>query len=277
MTKKTPPPPCTQESEVREWLGGKGFPLEFKVEREFRKYGWSTTMGAFAASSDEVQREVDVWAWRSSTGQNLNKPATFSASVIVECKHSKDNAWVLLGRGEISTLQIDAYLPFARAVTTDDLLRMSYMAGDDGHARRVVVSHSATSTSSEKPDGRDVAYGAVDKVVDLAHATVARFEKRDQKMRELWLLWPVVLTNGPIWRTWLNEESGRMELQQIPFGHLVWSGRGSPTRVDVVSLDGLDEYLSGLGAEVESFREWFNRRVRKPAAVQGLGTVGDAD
>jgi hypothetical protein len=86
------------EPELRRYednLARTGFPLEYRVSRILETNGWSVISNRYYIDDLQPQvREIDIVAYRS---RKLD-PLSYYTVLVVSCKKSEDNAWILVAR-----------------------------------------------------------------------------------------------------------------------------------------------------------------------------------
>ena len=78
--------------QVLKWLGGEGYPLEFRTANTFRKNHFAVSQGMFVTDIESGKpREVDVIAHETTYRADQHLRIEY----VVECKYSKDSPWVV--------------------------------------------------------------------------------------------------------------------------------------------------------------------------------------
>src|ERR1035437_2736629 len=187
-------------SEVRRWLGGQGYALEYEAAEAFRQAGFVARQGqAYRDGTTGKTRETDVVAiaeFRNATNRLVD------LIVVVECKKSK-HPWVVR-RAQLDHGQ-QSWAPIASKLLGAELDRHrtleAYMPLGDPTGIGVVQAFN----SSDDAERADAPYRAISQAVAGARAAL---RKADGSA----LVYPVVVLDAPLFTLSYDEDgSGQVD------------------------------------------------------------------
>lgn len=224
------------DDKVRSWLHGQGYPLEFAAARILRSEGLQVFQGQTYDDGDRV-RETDVVARVPDVRAHCE--------LIVECK-SSPHPWIAL----------TATTP-SRALRADWLIAGGDVQGwlDSEPTRwtyNVPDPYGFSLVQAfRKPGDADPGYAALSNVVDAALGMQKRFRISSPPVG---VFLPVIVVTAPLFRLGLWAD-GEEDFQRVPLQRMLWNGspkRKQMTLVDVVTLDHLPVYASGMAAHLDA-------------------------
>jgi hypothetical protein len=248
---------------VRRWLDGHGFALESDVARVFEARRFATLQGqSYRDPNTGKTRSIDVVV-RAPT--KIPARIQYELLLAVECKYSKNLPW-LVRRTEMYGAQLQ-WTPIASKPMRDWLV-----ASVGAAASRVIplpnpigfeiIEAQLKADVPRKEPEADKARSAVRQAVSAAHGLVPGGDLAK-------LVIPVVVTQGELFSLDYNY-LGEAELLSTTWQRLLWTPDGdtSPTVVDVVTRDGLVEYVQEIERSADTLsRHADGRRFLQPGAA----------
>ncbi len=225
------------DDKVRSWLHGQGYPLEFAAARILRSEGLQVFQGQTYEEGDRV-RETDVVARVPDTRAHCE--------LVVECK-SSPHPWIALTATASPARTIrEAWLISGGDVQgwlDSEPTRWTYNVPDP-------YGFSLVQAFRKSGDA-DSGYAALSAAVDAAIGMRERFSVAS---RPEGVFLPVFVIDAPLFRFGVLAD-GEEELQRVPLQRMLWNGsakRKQMTVVDVVTLDQLPVYASGMAAHLDA-------------------------
>lgn len=219
-----------------QWLRDGGYPLEYETARMLRLAGWYAEQGRHYSDprKPDVVRETDIVAEAPITG-----PVRFL--LVVECKVSEDNPWVVLTSPTTPRPVYFIVNPFLEAYVQKHKTPLGGLFPQDKPYGFSVVEVLGKS-------GRDRAYDAVEQVISAAQGLVP-----DERPHVL--LWPVIVTTAQLFRVVTDDSVGNERLVTAEWARIRFHGASRPiaTAVDIVTRFGLMAYareMRGVAGEV---------------------------
>lgn len=252
---------------VRDWLSTEGYPMEFAVADMARRAGFNATMGTYIKWPDGTQREIDVQAAVPGEMVDAQHVVSIGASLIIECKYSKQAPWVgLCPQTFLHTgvFGFNCLTPICRSVISEAALRfkvkmfeLDYLLG----LRNVLVCHSVKQ-ALKRPSGddRDPPFNAICKV---AQASVSAWDGLSEsfagvnrlaskRFHAVGLSIPCVIVDAPLFAAMYNTETGDMAVTEVPVLR-VHSAFGQQGVVYVVTLAGAFEFMQQTSVLLRQF------------------------
>ena len=252
---------------VEKWLERQGYPLEYETAREFRAAGLRAEQGLYYESREATgavkAREIDVLA----RSERYAIPGVYVA-VIAECKRGWPG-WVVLTTSSSEALgPVWAPWPASEAAGEEVFRRLQndrewgqyqgwwdYMKVPDrfGFGLVQVETKSRSKPGSAALEEMETlaaspkaAYEAIQQVTSAALHLVAAHEG------ELALLFPVLVTDGPLFQLGFRADGSRL-LESVNRQRILWRGSsGAPVAVDVVRRPALKGYAAEAAEAVNA-------------------------
>lgn len=241
-----------------------GLALEFATASKLSTLGWIASMAMMIPGTDGELRDCDVLArqcFLPTNGGRVKK----AGCLLVECKYiPKGKVWCLLGARPVHEPKAPpSYIPHAaseRCVWNPVQFRPGRAASSPGG---IMLSHGVlelplrSNEEKKQKEGeqpRDKGYATLSKVVDLAWSH-ARKSKPAGGMGEPdpSFVVPCIVLKGPLVEAAWNDEEKRLDYRQVEMGSVFWSGKPAPTRIDLVTIDGLDRYAAQMADAIEKW------------------------
>jgi hypothetical protein len=198
-------------------------------------------------------RETDVVAEEPTVRSG------YEILVVVECKHA-GRPWV------VRCQEGPAHEERVNDLIAHSSLRKALLEYVQAHSDQLPFLIESTHVGfgvGEGPEqeatkegnrrARDLPFPAMQSAVAAARALGDRKSAYD----DLWLVWPVVVIEGELWRV-APGPSGRPEVAAVPWQRIRWreAPRTEAVSVDIVTRSALAEYVQALRADTMWLAEW---------------------
>jgi hypothetical protein len=246
----------TLHDELAEWLSKQGYPLEMEVAHRFRAAGFDVAQSTYYADPETGDaREIDIFAADSKRISEFDVRLT----CLVECKVSTGKPWVIFTSDrELGEERFDFFSQVASDLGARALMQLytqNYFPLPLALAYRDRVGYGATLGLRKNQEKVDVAYQAV---MQAAKAAIARGRLIDSLVQTeltpepiIEVVLPVVLIDAPLFEYYLENDLTKtlrtFHWGLLSFGNPV-GGRSEPTLVQVVTKQGLVEFVSAIKA-----------------------------
>lgn len=263
-----------QVEEVRRWLAGEGYPLEYKTARVFTAQGFEVFQGIYFGDKDGAvakSREIDVLATWDRLDPDAKRPVRAAVQLALECKNNS-RAWVVLkgsqrrqGRWEAAPFAMFRMLRWAEVLgSAEDQPGVSWFC--DLPPR---VGHTAVQAFHKGGD-LDPAHGALTSVVKAARASLGTGRAAFPV-----LALPVIVLAGGLYSL-QYEEDGTESLVPSGWERILWrgSGSGEPVVVDLVQADELTPYAKAAAQGAEELVPVMWRAFEEARRTGALGERG---
>lgn len=252
---------------VRKWLKSQGFPLEMFAAKTLQSAGFVVGHSEYFTDPTESKaRETDVVARLSIPASDAN--TDLFLCMVVECKTSRNKAWVLLMPGTVgfssslhehvwSGIVNERGKTLLKNAPEVPLPTPGFFLGNGDCAYGLVVAHSsgdqqADSGSERSLHGPSTAFAAMMSVAksarwfrDKAEKDVP-FSKLIKKLEPLYIFVPVVLVDAPLFRATLNEK-GEIDVVACKWGRILLKNPdigADSTLIDVVTKLEFSNYVN---------------------------------
>jgi hypothetical protein len=237
------------EQQIRNWLQSQGYPLEMRAAAAYRDAGFRVVQSSYYQDPESSDwREIDVVADRTWIAAETNS-VPIRIMFVAECKASREKPWILFTA--------------KRALASPSRV-VQRVSNPLGHAWLQTVSrrHDIQSLRlfrvSPLPaygivqalrgqGAQDPTYGAA---LSVAKACVALTRGPFQTHDAEWALlaFPMVVTEARLFQCSLNLDNAgeQFELQEVPYGDLVWRNPISQhpnTIMKIVNIDHLEKLM----------------------------------
>lgn len=253
------------------WLNEQGYPLEMSVAKALHEQAFSVTQSEYYADPDEGEsREIDVVGTKQWEVENI----LCRISLVIECKTSKDKPWLLFGadnnpladRARIvqrsSTLAGKVMLSHLLSEPATLALPLFQLEGQHGYG----FTQAFTT-------GSDAAYKAIMAASKAASSIAIETDARPKTSPPLlslrrffaFLLFPVVVVTGKLFRCTMDHSTGKLALNEISRGVLVWRNRvvGQPhSIVHIVTDTEFPSFVADANASIIRMKEIIEGGVR---------------
>ena len=231
---------------VEEWLQRNGYPLEFRTASIVRKAGYRATQGAYVATG-EAMREIDVY-FETHTARDTD----LHIGHVIECKWSKGKPWVLFcsKTSTISMMPRIAQLIASEsgqaalwAARLDERLwNLSLFEDQDMPAFSVTLATLGDSKTNVS------CYQTVQSIIGNTVARSRDFARPNLQAKPgiPFIGFPVIVIETELFKAWVDDDTGEMQLEQVEMGQLYWRGSDDwphPVIVDIVTIGHLETYL----------------------------------
>jgi hypothetical protein len=237
------------EEKVSIWLGETGYRLEYLAYRAFREVGISVGMSAFLESPEGKPREIDLLASESDASDSL-----ITVSIVCECKYL-DHPWVLLHSDVRTSFQaVWELMPQSAHVGTlwsflkgcgPDFSTCWHFSADTPCAHSIV--------QALKPDNRDAAYNAIQKISNAAWDFAEMNDKEGLEAMHITI--PCIIVDSPLLAASFDHDKGKFSSEKITRGRMLWAGCRSGTIIDIVHITALEEYASDISRTIRKVIE----------------------
>lgn len=263
------------QTKLGDWLLKNGYPLEMKVAGALRRGGFNVTQGSYYTDPESKDsREIDVVATRG------DRYGYASFTLVVECKSSRKNPWVVFSDETASTPLIDL------AFHSNTAWRKIVDDVGEGHewhrghvwARRLRGSGYGVATAFAKDDMSFKATMGVLKASVYTHRAVV---KKDSFTKYTYVF-PVVVVDTRLFEAYLDASTSEVALREVDdaFVSSIRSIDGQRCcAVHIVTASHLAEFVDEakemfdrlIGDRAEEFdTAWAQIRVEQERVVSGL-------
>jgi hypothetical protein len=237
------------EQQIRNWLQSQGYPLEMRAAAACRDAGCRVVQSSYYQDPESSDwREIDVVADRTWIAAETNS-VPIRIMFVAECKASKDKPWILFTakRALASPSRVVQRVsnPLGHA-----WLQMVSRRHDIQSLRLFRVSPLPAYGIVQALRGQgsqDPTYGAA---LSVAKACVALTRGSYQTHDAGWALlaFPMIITEARLFECSLNLNNAdeQLELQEVPYGDLVWRNPVSQhpnTIMKIVNADHLEKLM----------------------------------
>lgn len=252
-----------QEDGLRSWIHQTGFPIEHQAGEALRQVGYAVEYGSrYAAESTRGARETDVIGREPMVGDDDD------IEVVIEAKHI-ERPWVVRLADDVLTPVAAANLVVMESNTRAALALEMEGEPDDvpfvlGFARP--VGFAIVEGPEQQPQAhRSDPFPALQAAVAAARARQAR---RSMYEPGRWASLPVIVVDGALW-TVRFQDSAEASFTRVEWHRIRWAGASDAEAVlvDVVTLEGLEEYARRLRADTQWLAGWMKRHPRPPASM----------
>jgi len=248
-----------------EWLSKGGYPLEMQVARHFRDARWRVVQAEFYTDPDtQTSREIDLVAYRQADFDGR----VVRMSLVVECKSTSRNPWVLFTDGSIRLPEGEQVTQNAASHYGTIVLRELSKVASFANLQMFQLPERPGYALREAFGGKaDNAYKAVMSVTNA----VAALSKEVGAVAEI--MFPMVVIEGRLFECYLKEDN-QPTFGEVNGGVLVWRrpvAQRPYAFVKVVTTAGLAELVGNadlavteLLAHGKRIEQAMGRRARKP-------------
>ena len=233
------------EKKLKDWLSNQGYPLEMVVAESFRRSGFDVSQSDYYPDPESnILREIDVIARK---GILVGDDIFTDISYVIECKSTNKKPWILFTsentRPYDPVIEPDYYM--GTNIAEDLLLSLAIdeklnkltpcYHEQKRHGYGLVQSFSA---------GTDMAYKAI---MGAAKSALSIIHKNNKPSfgRRCNIIFPLVVIEGRLFESYIQNSSDP-EINEIPFGHLMWKGsisERSTIPITVVTNNFIPEFV----------------------------------
>ncbi len=229
-----------QETAIRKWLAGEGYPVEYATARTLKRTGFETEQGHYfvdfgGGRQAPIAREIDVVA------RIAGNPFV---SLVAECKNPKQPWVVMVERRPLSieeTIDALAATSNATAILRE---RATRAVGAGNPVPDYLAARDSFGFAIEEAKPRKT--GDADKAVPtpyfaLRKAVGAAMHEISLRQFQSAVVLVAVVVDGPLWQL-TYDDAGAEIVQPVRWQRLLWRGSSRPTIVDVVHIDAVEAH-----------------------------------
>lgn len=224
-----------KNSEIRDWLNNQGYPLEMEVAETFKNAGFDISQSDYYPDPEtNILREIDVIARK---GVLVGDDIFTDISYMIECKSTNKKPWIIFTsentRPYDPVIEPNYYMgtniaeDLLVALAIDEKLNKLTPCYHEQkrHGYGLVQSFSSRT---------DMAYKAV---MGAAKSAISIIQKNNKPKfgRRCTIIFPLVVIEGRLFESFMGHSS-KLEINEIPFGHLMWKGSISKHPTIAISI-----------------------------------------
>ena len=241
---------------LKDWLRSQGYPLEMEVAETFKNAGFDVSQSDYYPDPEtNILREIDVIA---RMGILVSNNIFTDISYMIECKSTNKKPWIIFTSENTypydPIIEPDYYM--GTNIAKDLLVTLAIdeklnkltpcYHEQERHGYGLVQSFSS---------GTDMAYKAI---MGAAKSSISIIQKNNKPKfgRRCEIIFPLVVIEGRLFESFIGHSS-ELEINEIPFGHLMWKGRVSerPTiPITIITKNYLPEFVG----KAEISGKWLN-------------------
>lgn len=243
---------------ILKWLHNQGFAIEYATYHAFRRHGFQAIMGIHLKNDNGEPREIDVCAIFDRSFSSDTVP--YQIRLICECKTIPSGNCVIMKSSDgfshemlADALRISLYLQnFPKQVVLNELV----MADRVYHfSRKASIGHTllqAWKNPAQKE--KDHAFAALQKVAGATDDTLRIVHSNSLKLGIF--VMPVIVIHGKLFEVSMEANAPDFQVNEIKYGRVYWGGSGRKMIIDVVTIDGIDNWMAEL-VETRNFLDSF--------------------
>jgi hypothetical protein len=246
------------EKKLKDWLSNQGYPLEMVVAESFRKAGFDVSQSDhYHDPETNILREIDIIAKRSIL---VGDDIFTDISYVIECKLTNKKPWILFTSENTRPYDpiIEPNYYMGTNIAEDLLLSL----GIDEKLNKLTPCYHEQKRHGygliqSFSDGPDLAFKAI---MSAANSAISIIQESNKPKfgRRCKLIFPLVVIEGRLFESYIQNSSDP-EINEIPFGHLMWKGSASERStipITVVTNNYIPEFVTKVSLSAIWFIEF---------------------
>lgn len=255
------------KTQVEEWLGKQGHPLEFLTANMFHQNGFEVIQGSHIRDpKSSTRREIDVLARvnKSVVTDVYGGVNTFSLQIyhVVECKWSNDKPWIVFTS---ENQVIDSTFSIYQTIATSTGKAILWVWASDESLYPLSLFHAPSRPGF---GGRQ----AFSKDIDVFYATMQSVSSASLGLAEslnshkpfsyldeqVAIIFPVIVLDAPLFEAHFDSSTGQTIVEDIKHARIHWRGAdlsSDVVAIDLVTVDSLAAFVEQRSEEVKTLLE----------------------